>query len=49
MILVERYVAEQRRAAIGAFDQVMAQDRILRKLAAAVFKRFDVVDSLADE
>ena len=49
MFFVQRHIAQQGRTAIGAFDQVVAENRVLGKVAAALLEGIDVVDPLADE
>ena len=49
MLLVQHHVACQSRSAVASLEQVVAQDRVLGKQAAAVFEGSDVVDALTDE
>ena len=49
MLLVEHHVALQSGAAVAALEQVVAEDRVFWKNAAAVLEGVDVVDALADE
>ena len=49
MVFVQHHVALQSRATVAALEQVVAEDRVLGKYAAAVLEGIDVVDALADE
>jgi hypothetical protein len=50
VFLVELHIAQQCRARIAAFEQVVAKDAVLREaIGKRRLERIDVVDSLADE
>ena len=50
MILEQRDVADQPRAAVRPFEQVVAQDAVFwQPTRERALKRVDVVDALADE
>ena len=50
IVFVQLRIAHQARACVATFEQVMAEDRVVRKASAQrTFERFDVVHALADE
>ena len=49
MLFVQRHVAEQGRSAIRPLDQVVAENRVVGKVAAALFEGIQIVDPFADE
>ena len=49
ILLIERDVADQRRASIRALDQIVTENGVLRKIHAPSFKRIDLVDPFSNE
>ena len=49
MFFVQHHIAKQAGTAVGALDQIVAENRVLGKIGAAAFEGIDIVNSLADE
>jgi hypothetical protein len=49
IIFVQNNICQQSRATVAAFQQVVTQNSVLRKVSAASIKHIDVVNAFADE